>query len=122
MILGINVFIYSGNSGTTPIIAAAKSCTISRKCDLIEKASSTQATAKEYIAGREEWEVSIDNIVTTGKEYDGLLKVRGTYTISIVINGQRKTGSAICTQADIKGSVRSVATGSVKFKGTGRLT
>lgn len=122
VILGKNVFIYSGNSGTTPIIAAAKSCTISRKCDLIEKASPTQATAKEYIAGREEWEVSIDHIVTTGKEFEGLLKVRGTYTISIVINNQRKYGSAICTQADIKGTVRSVATGSIKFKGTGALT
>ena len=89
-VLGKNIFIYSGNSGTTPIIASAKSCSISMKCDLIEKASSTQGTSKEYIAGRDEWDVSLDHLITTGAPFDGLLKVRQTYTISIVINGVRK--------------------------------
>ena len=128
VILGKNIFIYSGNSGTSPIIAAAKSCTISSSCDLIEKASSSQGTSKEFIAGREEWEVSLDHLVvasTTSRpntEFEGILKVRGTYTLSIVINGVRKTGTAICQQADIRGSVGSLGTGSVKFKGTGALT
>ena len=122
VILGKNIFIYEGDSGSTPIIAAAKSCTISSRCDLIEKASSTQGTSKEFIAGRDEWEVSIDHIVTSGAPFEGLLKVRGTYTLSIVISGVRKTGTAICQQADIRGSVGSLGTGSIKFKGSGALT
>ena len=122
VILGKNIFIYEGSSGSTPIIAAAKSCTISSRCDLIEKASSTQNTSKEFIAGRDEWEVSLDHIVTSGAPFEGLLKVRGTYTLSIVINGVRKTGTAICQQADIRGSVGSLGTGSIKFKGSGALT
>ena len=122
VVLGKNIFIYEGSSGSTPIIAAAKSCTISSRCDLIEKASSTQGTSKEFIAGRDEWEVSIDHIVTSGAPFEGLLKVRGTYTLSIVISGVRKTGTAICQQADIRGSVGSLGTGSIKFKGSGALT
>ena len=122
VILGKNIFIYEGSSGSTPIIAAAKSCTISSRCDLIEKASSTQNTSKEFIAGRDEWEVSLDHIVTSGAPFEGLLKVRGTYTLSIVISGVRKTGTAICQQADIRGSVGSLGTGSIKFKGSGALT
>ena len=122
VVLGKNIFIYAGDSGTSPIIAAAKSCTISSKCDLIEKASSTQGTSKEFVAGRDEWDVSLDHLITTGAEFEGLLKVRGTYTLSIVINGVRKIGTAICQQADIRGAVGSLGTGSVKFKGSGALT
>ena len=128
VIIGKNIFIYAGSSGTSPIIAAAKSCTISSNCDLIEKASSTQNTSKEYVAGRDEWEVSLDHLVTTGTTqspvdpFEGLLKVRGTYTLSIVIGGTRKIGTAICQHADSRGSVGSLGTGSIKFKGSGPLT
>lgn len=121
VVLGKNVFIYNSASGTTPIIAAAKSCTISKKCDIVEKASATSATDKSFVAGRTEWEVTINHLVT-GAPFDGILKVGGTYTLSILIGTTRKTGSAICVQADLGGTVRSLATGSVKFKGTGALT
>ncbi len=122
VVLGKNIFIYSGSSGTSPIIAAAKSCSISSKCDLLEKASSTQNTSKEYIAGRDEWDISIDHLVTSGAPFEGLLKVRQTYTISVVIAGVRKYGTAICQQADIQGAVGSLGRGSVRFKGSGVLT
>lgn len=122
VVLGKNIFIYSGSSGTSPIIAAAKSCSISMKCDLLEKASSTQGTSKEYIAGRDEWDISIDHLVTSGAPFEGLLKVRQTYTISVVIAGVRKFGTAICQQADIQGAVGSLGRGSVRFKGSGVLT
>ena len=121
VVLGKNIFIYSGSSGTSPIIAAAKSCVISSRCDLMEKASTTQGTSKEFEAGRDEWEVSLDHLVTTDAPYEGLLKVRGTYTLSIVINGVRKTGTAICRQADIRGGVGEIGKGSVHFKGSGPL-
>lgn len=122
VVLGKNIFIYSGNSGTSPIIAAAKSCTISMKCDYLEKASAIQQTAKEFIAGRTEWDVSLSHLITTGAPFEGLLKVRGTYTISVVINETRKTGTVICTQADIQGSVGGLGTGNVKFIGSGALS
>lgn len=122
VVLGKNIFIYAGNSGTSPIIAAAKSCTISSQCDVLEKASSTQQSSKEFVAGRDEWEVSLDHLITSGAPFEGLLKVRGTYTLSIVIGTTRKIGTAICQHADIRGAVNSIGTGSVKFKGSGPLT
>ena len=120
--LGKNVQIYAGSSGTSPLIAMAKTCTISKKCGIIEKASATNATSKEFIADREEWEISLGHLVSSSAPFEGLLKVRGTYGISVVIGTTRKTGTAICTQAEITGSVGSLATGSIKFKGTGPLT
>jgi hypothetical protein len=122
VLLGRNVFIYNGSSGTSPIIAAAKSCTVSKKCETVEKASSTSATDKEFRAGRSEWEVSLSHLVTTGAPFDGLLKVRGTYTLSVVIGNTRKTGQAICVAADLGAPVDGLAKGNVKFQGTGPLT
>jgi hypothetical protein len=127
VVLGKNIFIFNGSSGTTALIAAAKSCTITKKIELIERASSTQATAKEYVTGRYEWEVSLDHIVTTGAPYDGLLKVGNSYTVCFAVKTgtssySRKYGSAICVQADISGTVGGIGKGSVRFKGNGALT
>ena len=122
VILGRNIFIYAGDSGTTPVIAAAKSCTISEKCDLMEVASAANQTSKQFLAGRTEWEISISHLVVSSNEYQGMLKVGTSFTISVVINGVRKTGTAICNQADIGGAVGNLATGSIHLKGTGPLT
>ena len=50
-----------------------------------------------------------------------MLKVGTSFNISVVINNVRKTGTAICNQADIGGAVGNIATGSVHLKGTGPL-
>ena len=122
VILGKDVKIYAGSSGTSPLIAMAKNCTISTKCDLIEKASATQGTAKEYIAGRDEWEVSIGHLVTSTAPFDGIIKRRQTYTLRIVIDSTTLQGTAICQAAEISAAVGSLATGSAKFKGSGPLS
>lgn len=122
VILGKNIFIYSGTSGTTPVIAAAKLCTISSSSDVIEKASSSNAKEREYIPGHTGWEVSINHLVVANKEYQGIIKVGTEFDISVVVGTERKTGHVICMQADISGAVGSIATGSVKLKGSGKLT
>lgn len=121
IVLGKDIKIYSGATGTTPIIAGAKSCSISKTCDTFETASATSPTAREYLPGRTDWEVSISQLVTTGAPFDAIMKVHGTYTISVVINGTRKTGTAICVSADASGAIGTLATGSVKLKGSGEL-
>ena len=123
VVLGKDVKIYAGSSGTTPIIAMAKSCTVTRKCGVIQKASvQGHGTSKEFIPDREEWEVSLGHLVSSGAPFEGLLEVRSTYTLRITIAGVTKSGTAICTQAELSAPVGSLATGSVKFKGTGPLT
>lgn len=112
---------YAGASGSTPIIAGARTCAISMTGDTFEIASATSPTAREYLPGRTGWEMSIGHLVTTGAPFEGIMKVNGIYTVSVEINGVRKTGRAICTGADLNGPVGSLATGSVKFLGTGEL-
>ena len=121
VILGKNVFIYSGATGTTPVIAAAKSCTITIKYDMIEKASSTQSNAKEFIKGRYEWDLTVDHLVVSGNEFQGLSLAGQRVLISVVINGVRKKGYVICPQAGISGAVGGLATGSLTFKGDGEF-
>ena len=125
VILGKNVMIYRNASGTTPIIAGAKSCSISSKIDLVEKASATQQSAKEFIAGREEWDVSLSYIVASGSgdASGGLLMKGQEYTLRVGIpGGSTLKGNAICVQSDLSGSVGSIATGQIKFKGNGPLS
>ncbi len=122
VIQGRNILIYAGNSGTTPVVAAAKSCTISEQCDMLEKASASNQSSKEFEPGRTEWDVSISHLVVANSEYEGMLKVGTKLSISVVINGVRKTGMAICQHADIGGTAGNLATGSLKLKGTGPLT
>lgn len=119
---GKDIKIYAGSSGSSPLIAAAKSCTISRKCNVIEISSETSNTDTDYIAGRTDWEVSLNHLVTSGAPFEGLLKVRDTYTLRISVGGSVLTGRAICQQADLQGAVGALATGSVKFKGKGPLS
>ncbi len=120
VILGRNVFIYSGASGTDPVIAAAKSCTINIKYDLIEKASSSQQNAKEYIYGRYEWDLTVDHLVVSANEFQGLsLAGNQRLLISVVVNNVRKKGYVLCPQAGLSAPVNGLATGSVTFKGDG---
>ena len=120
VILGRNVFIYSGASGTDPVIAAAKSCTINIKYDLIEKASSSQQNAKEYIYGRYEWDLTVDHLVVSSNEFQGLSLAGGQrLLISVVVNNVRKKGYVLCPQAGLSAPVNGLATGSVTFKGDG---
>jgi hypothetical protein len=88
----------------------------------MEVASASNQTSKQFLAGRTEWEISISHLVVSSNEYQGMLKVGTSFTISVVINGVRKTGTAICNQADIGGSVSNLATGSIHLKGSGALS
>lgn len=121
VILGNKVLIYSGATGTTPVVAAAKNCSINIKYDMIEKASSTQSTAKEFITGRYEWELTVDHLVVSGSEYQGLTLAGQRVLISVVINNVRKKGYVIVPQAGISAPVNGLATGSVTFKGDGEF-
>lgn len=104
------------------VISAAKSCTLTKKSDVIERASATSATAREYIAGRTQWEVSLSHLVTCEAPFEGILKVGMTYTLRVDISGTAMQGTAICTEAGITGTRGSLGTGSVKFRGTGELS
>ena len=106
-------------SGSGALIAAAKSCTIHRHSDAIEVASSTDGTSKHYIAGRKEWSIDLAYFVSTG----GVSLQEGqTYSISVVVGSAATwTGSVICTDCDITGSMGNLSQGTIKLLGNGPL-
>lgn len=121
VVLGKNIKIYSGTSGTTPIIAMAKSCAVNMRCDIIEKASESNQTSREYVPGREDWDISLNHLVSSDAPVEGLLKVGGIYTLRLVIGSTTRQGTAICNEANITGTTSNIGTGSIKFKGSGPL-
>ena len=128
VLLGQRLKIYASENGSTaaPVIAMAKSCVVHSKCDLFEKASATNATSKEFEPGREEWDVSLNHLLSASGPADGLLMVRKKYTLSVVVssgNGNTTVlqGLAICEDATITGTTGNLGTGTIKFKGSGPL-
>lgn len=119
---GEDIRIYSGNSGTSPIVAKAKSCTVIERAEAIEKASPSNPIYREYIAGRREWEISLSHLVSSSSPVEGLLQVGTAYTLRLVIGTATKQGTAICTEAQITGTTSNLGTGSIKFKGSGPLS
>jgi len=104
-------------------IYASKSCDITRDCEVVEIASPSSGTAREYIAGRTDWSVSCTYLVGTGKIKTDLLKVGATVTLTISERGTQTSvsGSAIITQCHITATRGNLVQGSFSFKGNGTL-
>ena len=107
-------------------IAAAKSCTITKRVEAIEAANSVDGRAKSYIPGLREWSVSVRALVTSMPDF--FANPGQTVRLSIAVrdnNGEyttdRVTGNAIIESAKITGTVGNLATAEVKFLGTGAL-
>ena len=117
VIHGRDIKIY--NSGGTALIAAAKSCTIHRKCQELSVASASDSQNEHYIAGRKSWSIDLSHLITT----DGVTLVEGTmYGIQVLIgSGVTWVGTALCTQCDIQGTQGNLGTGSIKLLGSGPL-
>lgn len=117
VIHGRDIKIY--NSGGTALIAAAKSCTIHRKCQALPTASASDGGYDHYIAGRKGWSIDLAHLITT----DGVTLNEGTmYDIRVLIgSGVTWVGTALCTQCDIQGTQGNLGTGSIKLLGSGPL-
>ena len=108
------------NSGTV-LIAAAKSCTIHKQSDTLEKASSSSSTDKEYEPGRTSWSIDLSHLITTNT--GGIPLVGTKYLIKVMVNGsQAMSGTVICISADIQATMCNLSTGSIKMLGSGALT
>ena len=107
-------------------IAAAKSCTITKRVEAIETGNSVDGRAKSYIPGLREWSVSVRALVTNMPDF--FANPGQSVRLSIAVrdnNGEyttdRVTGTAIIESAKITGTVGNLATAEVKFLGTGAL-
>ena len=119
VIQGRDIRIFNGDG---VIIAAAKSCTLKKSCEMIEKSSSTSATDREFIAGRTDWSIELSHLVISDAKTGGIPLVRQTYTLTIKVgDASVLQGSAICTEATITSTIGNLAQGSVHFRGSGPL-
>ena len=122
---GKDIIIVLSQGGTA--LAASlgvKSHDINTTADTIEKASATQQSWREYLAGRKAWSVNMSYLVTAGAKIVWELKVGQTFTVTISDSNSnyRLTGSAILETAKQTYTVGNLANGSFILKGTGPLT
>ena len=105
-------------------IAGAKSCDITTQADTIEKSSSTQGTAKEYLAGRTGWKITssflvIDNNAKT------MLQKKGTSVVVTVqttgVSDSTLYGNAIVTSCHVTATKGNLSNGSIELLGNGEL-
>ena len=122
---GKDIKVIIAQDGTALASTRIKSDDIKNKCDVIEKASATQQSWKEYIAGRSEWSVNVAYLVLASTQVRNLLLVRQTFDLTMTADDgtdtETLTGKAILTAADIKANSGSLAQGTFAFQGTGPL-
>ena len=119
-VIGKNIIILKGSTGTTPVIAAVKSTEISHSVNLIEISSPTQAEYSVFITGRREWGFSTAYLVTTSDA--GLFTVGDLLEVRIVVDGRVvASGEAFCKTCRVTASLPNLAQGSFEFVGNGPL-
>lgn len=119
VLLGHNLLVIM--NGTA--IAASKSCQITRNCDAKEISSPSSAQARDYIAGRTGWRVTVNILGGVGIE-DKLLDVGSVVTLRFKERNRTSytEGSALITQFDVVATEGNISTGTFSFLGKGELT
>lgn len=118
------IYISAGSSGTP--IASTKSDTIDTLCEKIERASATQQEWREYLAGRKEWSITVDWLLTSSEDIQKVLYAGNFYTLNVIHrNGDTRTplltGQALCTRCEVKSQNLSLVSGTFTFTGSGPL-
>lgn len=122
IIHGRNILIYQDGVA----IAAAKSCEIHVACEKIPIASPDTGDWEDNIAGRKNWTVRMNRLVTSVTNHLMNVGSRVRLTFGVVDNNlhlgaDRLTGYAICDDATVTGNVGNLSAGSFVFDGCGGL-
>ena len=104
-------------------VAGARSCTISTDAETIEKASATNAKAREYLPGRTGWQVSCSHLVVDSQYISLPLSVGMVVDVQLVHKdtGIGLKGTAIIKKCDMTMTLGNLAQGSLNLLGTGAL-
>jgi predicted secreted protein len=121
---GKDIILVLSQGGTALASTAIKSQDIQTEADVLEKASSSQQSWREYIAGRKGWSVTLSYLVLTSEKILDLLKVGQTFSVTMKKaddNTNKVTGNAILKSVKQTASVGNLAQGSWQLQGTGAL-
>lgn len=121
---GNNILVLNASDGMA--VAGTKSDSLHVGCDMIEISSSSDNEWKHRIAGRKDWSLSTDWLVTNGVDVRRVLQV-GT-RVYLKIKGRGDTdangvkGYAWVSACDVNMQRGNLANGNFKFTGDGPLT
>lgn len=120
---GHDVLIMTGETATLTEVAAQRDCTVNIDSEMIEKASATDGTVMEYLAGRYGWTMQVNGLYALGDHaglvdylQDGTLLHVGCY-----IGNEPVTGRAYVETMEVAGAVKGKATYNVTLRGSGEL-
>lgn len=116
--------IITGSSGTTPIVAGARSCEISKEREMIETSSPTNGTSRTFKAGRTNWSITIGTLVTAPGTDLSRVDDGTAVTIKVKVRGGSVllTGSAYFQRCVVTGTIGNLVQGSFVLQGTGPLS
>lgn len=117
-------YVVIGNgSPDNRLVAGVKADRLRVAGETIEIASATSSRWKEFLAGRKEWDITTDYLLTTWNIQE-VLRVGETYPILVIDSNNTDaylSGTVICTEAVQDYQIGALAKGSFVFKGTGPL-
>ena len=114
-----------GTSGIGIPIAGVTSDRLRVSGETIEKASATSSKWKEFLAGRMDWGINSDYLITDWNSIaNNAMKVGKTYAVMVIDSNNTDeylSGTVICTECVIDMRNGSLVKGSFSFQGTGPL-
>lgn len=114
-----------GASGIGTPIAGVMSDRLRVSGETIEKASATNSKWKEFLAGRKDWGINSDYLITVWDDIaDNAMEVGETYAIMVIDSNNSDeylSGTVICTECVLDMKNGSLVKGSFSFQGTGPL-
>lgn len=116
--LGNNIIV--GRLGGSDF-AGAKSCDIQTDVEMIETSSPNSGTWRYYLAGRKQWSVTLNYMVTNMSD---LLTAGSQYRLKIYdrnVSSNYVTGTALLKTCKIVAQRGSLITGTFQFIGSGPL-
>lgn len=109
------------------MLAASKSCSLSKSSSFIEVASPTDGSWESFVPSKKAWDISSDCLLGTMEAYktlDAAWKAGTALTIRFFNTeyDENETGTAYIDKLDLKASKGSLAKMSVSLKGSGPLS
>jgi len=122
---GHDVLVMTGaTAGTLTEVAASKDCALNINNQLVEKASGTNGTVREYLAGLYGWTIQVSGLYALGAHVSlvGHLLAGTLLHVGFYIGDEQLTGTAFIESMEVGGPLRGKATYNVTLRGSGALT
>ena len=122
---GKDVIVVLSQNSVVMASTKIKSQEITAQCGVIERASATQQSWVEVVAGRKSWSLKVNYLVLTGSQVKDVLKVGEMFDITMQESGSntnKVSGKALLNAVSGSYAVGNLAQGGFTFTGNGSLS